>query len=91
MDRKLKAAADLFVGIAGRGDNKDLVIRVTTFDDAFNAILDAFNKKGTSEITNQEKFREYVNGYLQGEYKDRKDIIDALYETTKNEYERLQS
>lgn len=61
-------------------------LRITTFDDAYYAVLDAFKKKGNTKILDEKKFYSYVGKYLPEEYQDRKDIIDAVYKSAKKAY-----
>lgn len=82
---EIKAAAHLIKNLGIES------LRITTFDDAYNAVIQAFFKKGNTNITDQEKFNQYVSGFLPEQYSSRQDIINAVYKSAKKEYERLQS
>jgi len=85
LNTEMKAAAHLIKNLGIES------LRITTFDDAYNAVIQAFFKKGNTNITDQEKFNQYVSGFLPEQYSSRQDIINAVYKSAKKEYERLQS
>lgn len=64
----------------------DLVVRVTTYDDAIDALVEVFKKKGNTKIDNEKKFTEYVNRFLRDDQKNEQHIITAIYKAAANEY-----
>ena len=85
LNTEMKAAAHLIKGLGFE------TVRITTFDAAFNALIQAFQKKGNTKIDNHERFVAFVARYLPEEYRDRQDIIEAIYKSAKKEYEHLQT
>lgn len=65
---------------------KELTIRITTYDDAIDALKEKFEIKGDVEIKNRSNFVKFVNGYLPSHQRDNQMIIDSIYKVAANEY-----
>lgn len=68
--------------------SNDIVIRFTTFDEAVDALIDAFTRKGNTKIDDEKKFVAFVNRYLPEKFQSEPIYIEAIYKAAQREYVR---